>query len=73
MTTTMNGNKNADRLSRPTLSGQIDRLDGILDGLAGALDETIADAVREAVGRTVRESVEAAVRDVLYPSRVTVA
>ena len=39
---TLNGNGQ----SRKNLSSQIDRLDGILDGLAEALNESVADAVR---------------------------
>ena len=37
----------------------------MLDGLAEALNESVADAVRDVVGQTVRESVESAVREVL--------
>src|SRR3954470_3268582 len=59
MTATMNKN------GRPSLAGQIDRLDGILDGLAEALNESVADAVRKTVGEEVREVVEQAVREVL--------
>src|SRR5262245_11044109 len=58
-------NVNHARLPRKTLSSQIDRLDGILDGLAEALDGAVADAVRDAVGQAVREAVEATVREVL--------
>ena len=58
-------NVNHARLPRKTLSSQIDRLDGILDGLAEALDGAVADAVREAVGQAVREAVSATVREVL--------
>src|SRR5262245_58572443 len=58
-------NVNHARLPRKTLSSQIDRLDGILDGLAEALNGAVADAVREAVGEAVREAVSATVREVL--------
>jgi len=53
------------RVSRKTLSTQIDRLDGILDGLSEALSESVAMAVKEAVSSVVREAVEAAVKEVL--------
>jgi hypothetical protein len=41
---------------RPTLAQQIDRLDAILDGLAGALNEAVAQAVKEAVKVAVTET-----------------
>jgi hypothetical protein len=44
---------------RKSLEGQLDRFDSILDGLAGALNESVADAVRDAVGQAVREAVQA--------------
>ena len=50
---------------RKTLSTQLDRLDVILDGLAEALNESVADAVRNVVGQVVRESVETTIREVL--------
>src|SRR5262245_27744950 len=50
---------------RRQLSDEIDRLNGVLDGLAEALNEAVADAVRGAVGQAVREAVEASVREVL--------
>jgi len=53
------------RMSRKTLSTQIDRLDGILDGLREALSQSVAMAVKEAVSSVVREAVEAAVKEVL--------
>jgi len=62
--TTETATKNR-RVPRATLAGQIDRLDGILDGLAEALNESVADAVRKTVGEEVREVVEQAVREVL--------
>src|SRR4051812_33965976 len=42
---------------RKSLAEQIDRLDQILDGLAGALNEGVAAAVKEAVGEAVRAAV----------------
>lgn len=59
---TING---SNRIHRKTLSTQIDRLDGILDGLSEALSESVAMAVKEAVSGVVREAVEAAVKEVL--------
>ena len=62
--TTTNGTSNA-RIARKSLADQIDRLDGILDGLAEALNESVADAVRDVIGMAVREAVSAAVTEVL--------
>ena len=62
--TTANGTSSA-RVARKSLSEQIDRLDGILDGLAEALNESVADAVRDVIGMAVREAVSAAVTEVL--------
>jgi hypothetical protein len=42
---------------RPSLAQQIDRLDAILDGLAGALNEAVAQAVKEAVAVAVKAAV----------------
>jgi hypothetical protein len=50
---------------RKSLAAQLDRLDGILDGLADALNEAVAAAVREAVVQAVKDAVQAAVREVL--------
>jgi hypothetical protein len=50
---------------RKTLAQQIDRLDGILDGLDAALHGAVADAVREAVGPIVLEAVQLAVAETL--------
>src|SRR6476659_7505564 len=50
---------------KKTLAYQLDRLDGILDGLADALTGVVADAVRQAVGLAVREAVEVAARELL--------
>jgi hypothetical protein len=61
MTSTISGNGT----QRKSLASQIDRLDGILDGLADALNESVAEAVREVVGQAVREAVQATVREVL--------
>src|SRR4051812_46780294 len=51
--------------SRPTLAAQIDRLDAVLDGLSGSLEDTVADAVRQAAALALREAVAAGVRDAL--------
>jgi hypothetical protein len=53
MTTTLNRNGQG----RPSLAQQIDRLDAILDGLAGALNEAVAQAVKEAVAVAVQAAV----------------
>src|SRR5436309_1223039 len=58
--TMMNGTVN-----RKSLSTQIDRLDGILDGLADALNEAVAGAVRDVVGQVVRDAVAASIQEVL--------
>jgi hypothetical protein len=50
---------------RKTLAQQIDRLDGILDGLDAALHGAVADAVREAVGPIVLQAVQLAVAETL--------
>jgi len=60
ITTTKNG-----RMPRKTLSNQLDRLDDILDGLAEALNQSVAMAVKEAVGLAAREAVSAAVQEVV--------
>jgi hypothetical protein len=62
--TTANGAMNA-RAARKSLGEQIDRLDGILDGLAVALNESVADAVWGAISHAVGEAVHAAVKEVL--------
>ena len=61
MTITMNNGST----QRKQLSSQLDRLDEILDGLAEALNESVASAVKDVVGEVVRESVEATIREVL--------
>jgi hypothetical protein len=50
---------------RRTLASQLDRLDGILDGLSDGLNQAVADAVRDAVGVAVKEVAGAAVREAL--------
>jgi hypothetical protein len=60
MTQTSNG-----RTQRKSLANEIDRLDGILDGLDEALAGSVETAVRDVVGQVVRETVEATVREVL--------
>jgi hypothetical protein len=50
---------------RKSLEGQLDRFDSILDGLAVALNESVADAVRDAVGQAVREAVQAVVAELV--------
>jgi hypothetical protein len=62
MTTTTNTN---GRTMRKSLADQIDRLDGILDGLANALNESVAQAVRDVITQAVTEAVQAAVTEVL--------
>ena len=62
--TTTNGTS-SDRAARKSLADQIDRLDGILDGLAEALNESIADAVKGVLAQAVRDAVQAAVVEVL--------
>jgi hypothetical protein len=51
------------RAVRPSLGDQLDRLDGILNGLGDALNESVTAAVSAAVGNIVREAVEAATRE----------
>jgi hypothetical protein len=58
-TNTINGRR------RTSLAEQLDRLDGILDGLADALNESVAAAVQEAVGRAVKEAIQAVFAEVL--------
>lgn len=66
---TMNGSLSARQ--RKSLADQIDRLDGILDGLADALNGAVADAVKEAVGAAVKEAVQAVLREVLTNPQLT--
>ena len=51
--------------TRQTLAAQLDRLDGILDGLAEAIPAAVADAVRAAVAQAIREAVRTALAEVL--------
>jgi hypothetical protein len=51
------------RVARPSLGDQLDRLDGILNGLADALNQSVTTAVSAAVGNVVREAVESATRE----------
>jgi hypothetical protein len=59
MTTTLRASSNGQ--PRKTLASQLDRLDGILDGL----DAALAGAVQEAVGLAVKEAVQAVLTEVL--------
>jgi hypothetical protein len=51
------------RAARPSLGDQLDRLDGILNGLSDALNESVTTAVTAAWGNAVREAVEAVIRE----------
>lgn len=51
--------------ARKSLADQIDRLDGILDGLADGLNEAVAAVVQESVGIAVREAVQAVLGQLL--------
>jgi hypothetical protein len=53
MTTTLETNPNSR--DRKTLASQLDRLDNILDGLANALNESVATAVQQAVTGVLTE------------------
>src|SRR4051812_30763566 len=64
MTMTANPSTNGG-VRRNTLSGQIDRLDGILDGLDQALQGAITDAVKEAVSIAVAEAVRSTVLEIV--------
>jgi hypothetical protein len=50
---------------RKTLAEQIDRLDGILDGLAEGLNDAVAGAVREATKAAVQEAVRGVLSELL--------
>jgi hypothetical protein len=54
-----------NRTSRKTLASQIDRLEGLIDGLGDGLNESIALALRDVLGQVVRDAVQTAVREVL--------
>src|SRR5262245_23373659 len=56
---------NVGRTQRRNLATEIDRLDGILDGLDEALAGSLETAVRDVVGQVVREAVEATIKQVL--------
>jgi hypothetical protein len=56
------------RAGRPSLGDQLDRLDGILNGLSDALNESVTTAVSAAVGKAVREAVETAAREMVARS-----
>jgi len=55
----------ANGRAKKSLEHQLDRLDGILDGLAEALNGAVADAVKEAVGAAVAEAVRAVLAEIL--------
>src|SRR5262245_27825863 len=57
MTLTANGRK--------SLAEQIDRLDGILDGLAAGLNEAVAAAMKNAVVLAVREAIQTVLIEIL--------
>ncbi len=61
MTTTLHANGQVKK----SLAQQIDRLDGIIDGLAEGLNEAVAGAVKEAVGRAVKEAIQAVMAEML--------
>ena len=63
MTMTLNHSANSGQ--RKSLSGQIDRLDSILDGLDQALQGAITDAVKEAVSVAVTEAVHRTVIEIV--------
>jgi hypothetical protein len=56
---------NANGRQRKSLASQIDRLDEMLDGLADGLNGAVADAVKGAVAIAVQEAVRAALTEVL--------
>lgn len=61
----MNAAMNANGRERKTLASQIDRLDTMLDGLAGGLDDAVAQAVQSAVAIAVKEAVQAVLTEIL--------
>ena len=63
MTVTMNPPENGRQ--RRTLASQLDRFDGMIDGLDTAIKDVIADSVKEAVGVAVGTAVSEAVRATL--------
>jgi hypothetical protein len=56
--------------ARKSLASQLDRLDGILDGLAEALNGAVAEAVRGTVEAAMREAVQATLIAALTDSGV---
>ena len=50
---------------RASLADQIDRLDGMIDGLAEGLNEAVATEVREAVGLAVQQALGQVLRELL--------
>lgn len=62
--TSMNGRM------KKTLAFQLDRLDSILDGLAEALNGTVAEAVKETVGQAARDAVKVALDKALAQAPV---
>src|SRR5262245_55736000 len=56
---------NANGRQRKSLASQLDRLDEMLDGLGGALNDAVAQAVKGAVALAVQEAVCAALTEVL--------
>jgi hypothetical protein len=63
MTATMNTSTNGS--PRKNLASQLDRLDGILDGLAEGLNDAVAGAVKDAVAVAVQEAVRGILAEVL--------
>jgi len=56
-TTTLNGNTiNVKPTQRKQLSEQLDRLDHIIDALAGGLPEAVTDAVREGARAAIKDA-----------------
>src|SRR5262245_21192598 len=51
--------------ARKSLAEQIDRLDGILDGLADGLNEAVAQAVHQAVAGAAEQALRGALSEVL--------
>lgn len=62
---TATGSTASNSQTRKSLASQIDRLDGILDGLADGLNDAVALAVKEAVAVAVKEAVQTVLAEVL--------
>jgi hypothetical protein len=60
----------ANGRARKSLEHQLDRFDSILDGLANAPNESVADAVKDAVGQAVREAVQVVVAELVANPQV---